>query len=66
VSWYQNGKTVLDINEARDDGAAVASAGQCANHIALRSRQITTPSPHHSFFCGPDTIAAAQPTESKH
>ena len=33
---------------------------------APRSRQITTPSPHHSFFYRPDTLLAAQPTASKH
>ena len=30
------------------------------------SRQITTPAPHHSFFCRPDALPAAQPTASKH
>jgi len=31
-----------------------------------RSRQITTPAPHHSVFCRPDALPAAQPTASKH
>jgi len=31
-----------------------------------RSRQITTPAPHHSVFHRPDTLPAAQPTASKH
>ena len=35
VSWYQTGKTILDFNEARDDGVAVASAGSYANHLHL-------------------------------
>jgi len=50
VSQYHKGKTSLDSNEARDDWAwdAVASAGPCAP----RSRQTTTPTPHHSFFAG--------------
>jgi len=50
VSQYQKGKTSPDLNEARDDGGwdAVASAGPCAP----RSRQTTTPTPHHSFFAG--------------
>jgi len=33
---------------------------------ALRSRQITTPAPHHSVFYRPDALPAAQPTASKH
>jgi len=31
-----------------------------------RSRQITTPTPHHSVFYRPDALPAAQPTASKH
>ena len=33
---------------------------------APRFRQITTPAPHHSVFCRPDALPAAQPTASKH
>ena len=33
---------------------------------APRSRQITTPAPHHSGFYRPDALPAAQPTVSKH
>jgi len=33
---------------------------------APRSRQITTPAPHHSVFYEPDALPAAQPTASKH
>ena len=33
---------------------------------APRSRQITTPVPHHSVFYKPDALPAAQPTASKH
>ena len=33
---------------------------------APRSRQITMPAPHHSFFYRPDALPAAQPTASKH
>jgi len=33
---------------------------------AHRSRQITTPAPHHSSFYRPDALPAAQPTVSKH
>jgi len=31
-----------------------------------RSRQITMQVPHHSVFCRPDALPAAQPTASKH
>jgi len=33
---------------------------------APRSRQITMPAPHYSFFYRPDTLPATQPTASKH
>jgi len=33
---------------------------------APRSRQITTPVPHHSGFYRPDALPAVQPTASKH
>ena len=33
---------------------------------APRSRQITTPAPHHSVFYRPDALPADQPTASKH
>ena len=33
---------------------------------APRSRQITTPAPHHSVFYRPDALRAAQPTASMH
>ena len=33
---------------------------------APRSRQITTPVPHHSVFYRPDALPAAKPTASKH
>ena len=33
---------------------------------APRSRQITTPVPHHSDFYRPDSLPATQPTASKH
>ena len=33
---------------------------------APRSRQITTPAPHHSVFYRPDALPAAKPTASKH
>jgi len=35
VIGQQKGKTILDFNDTRDDGVAVASAGLCANHLHL-------------------------------
>ena len=50
----------------RDDEVEVASGGPYANHLHLtpESRQITTPSPHHSIFYRPDTLPDAKPTAS--
>ena len=45
VSRYQKGKTNLDFTEASDSGFSWAI---CKS--APRSRQITTPAPHHSVF----------------
>jgi len=45
VSLYQKGKTNLDFTEARGSGI---SGAMCKS--ASRSRQITTPAPHHSSF----------------
>jgi len=33
VSQYQKGKTILDFNEARDNGVALVSAGPYASHL---------------------------------
>jgi len=35
VSWHQKSRAILDLNEARDDGVAVASTGPYANHLHL-------------------------------
>jgi len=61
VSRYQKGKTYLDFTEARDSGISWA-----ISKSAPRSRQITTPAPHHSVFYRLDALPAAQPTASKH
>jgi len=60
-SQYQKGNTNLDFTEARDSGI---SWNICKS--APRSRQVTTPAPHHSVFYRPDALPAAQPTASKH
>ena len=54
VSRYQKGKTSLDLNEARDDGVLGCSSisWTICKQPALHSRQITTPTPHHSIFTG--------------
>ena len=43
VSWYQKGKTSLDLNEAKHDGVfgdAVASAGPYANNLHLAADRL--------------------------
>jgi len=35
VRWHQKAYTIMNINEARDDGVAAASAGPYANHLHL-------------------------------
>ena len=55
------------INEARDDGVLGCSGISWAIcKSAPRSRQITTPAPHHSVFYRSDTLPVAQRTASKH
>jgi len=50
VGPYQKGKTNLDFTEARDSEWQWHQLGICK--AAPRSRQITTPAPHHSVFTG--------------
>ena len=64
VCRYQKGRTILDFNEARDVGVAVASAGPYANHLHF------APDNHASTsslnFCGPDGLPDAQLIASRH
>jgi len=60
------GKSILDINEARNNRMAVASAGPLCKPFAPCSMQITTPAPHLSIFYRIDALPDAQPTVSKH
>jgi len=60
VSRYQKRKTNLDFTVS---GSGISWA-TCKS--APRSRQITTPAPHHSVFYRPGALPAAQPTASKH
>ena len=63
VTWYQKGKTNLDFTEARDREWQWHQLGHM--QVCPRSRQITTPAPHHSVFYRPDALPVAQPTVSK-
>jgi len=66
---YQKGKTSLDLKEARDDGILECSgiSWTIRRQSAPHSRQVTTPTLHHSIFTGQmDALPDAQPTVSKH
>ena len=68
VSRCQKGKTSPDLSKARVDrglGCSGISWTIC-KQSAPHSRQITTPTPHHSIFYRPDALPDAQPTVSKH
>ena len=64
VGRYQKGKTNLDLLKQETVNGNGINWAICKS--APRSRQITTPAPHHSFFYRPDALPAAQPTASKH
>ena len=73
VSWYQKGKTSLNLNEARDDGVWRCSGISwtirkrlLCKQPASRSEQITTPTAHHTFFMGRKLFPDAQPRVSVH
>jgi len=64
VSRNQEGKTSLDLNEARDDGVFWDGISWIIQRqSAPHSRQITTTTPHHSIFTGQMLFEA---TVSKH
>jgi len=52
ISHYQKGKTSLDSNDTRDGGVLGCSSisWTICKQSAPRSRQTTTPTPHHSIF----------------
>ena len=54
VSRYQNGKTSLDLNEARYDGVFGCNniSWTICKQSSPHSRQIITPTPHQSIFTG--------------
>jgi len=54
VSRYQKGKTNLDLTEEERVNGSGINWAICKS--APRSRQITTPAPHHSVFHRPDAL----------
>ena len=64
VSQYQKGKTNLDL--LKQEIVSGSGISRAIRKSAPRSRQITTPTPHHSVFYRPYALPAAQPTASKH
>ena len=64
VSWYQKGKTNLDLLEQEIVSGNGISWAICKS--ALRPRQITTLASHYSVLYRPDALPATHPTASKH
>ena len=64
VSRYQKVKPIWILLEQKTVSGSGISWAICKS--APRSRQITTPVPHHSVFYRPDALPVAQPTASKH
>jgi len=50
VSQWQKGKTNLDFTKERDNEWQWHQLGYTVCKSASRSREITTPAPHHSVF----------------
>jgi len=65
VSWYNRKVKPIWIllQQETVSGSGISWA---IYKSAPRSRQITTPAPHHSVFYRPDALPAAQPTASKY
>ena len=64
---YQKGKPSLDLNETRDDGVLRCSAWHQLDHqqtICTRSREVITPTPHHSFLHAGSGALPDPPTNS--
>ena len=64
VSRYQKVKPIWFLLKQETVSGSGISWAICKS--AHRSRQITTPAPHHSVFYRPNALPAAQPTASKH
>jgi len=50
----------------KQETVSVSGISWAIRKSATRSRQTTTPAPHHSVFYMPDALPVAQPTASKH
>jgi len=50
VSWYQNGRTSLDLNEAKDDEVLVWQWHQLDHMQTICT--LLQAGPHHSIFTG--------------
>ena len=64
VSYYQKGKTSLDLLEQEIVSGSGISWAICKS--APRPRHITMPAPHHSVFGRLDALPTTQPMVSKH
>ena len=64
VSRYQKAKPIWILLKQKTVSGSGISWAICKS--APRSRQITTPAPHHSVFYRPDALPATQPKASKH
>jgi len=62
VGRHQKRQTILDFNEARDDG--VASAGPYAKHLHLAPNRYHASTSPLNFY-RPDALPDTQPTVSK-
>jgi len=64
MSQYQKGNTIWMLLKQETVSGSGISWAICKS--APRSRQITTPAPHHSVFYRPDALSATQPTPLTH
>jgi len=64
VSWYQKGKTNLDVTEARDSAWQWHHLGHMQVCNSLQTDNHATA--HYSVVYMPDALPVAQPTASKH
>jgi len=65
VSRYQKGRLKPIWILLKQETVSGSGISWTICKSAPRSRQITTPAPHHSFFYRPDALPVAQPTASK-
>ena len=67
LPWWAGNRKVkpiwISLKQERVSGSGISWVICKSAH---RSRQITTPAPHHSVFYRPNVLPAAQPTAPKH